>query len=222
MNNIMPTQTSQLVQNLTTIYNTKLSIKSVLGTNSDDFTQYPSLIQAAISEGGGGSGSVKVDPLYGGVYIQNMIENEETTADYFKTVISDNFSATAIEVGGEPTGEYENISWYENAEFEENGETVEKIVYVVITGDPHGMSGNASVILNDGQDYPQIYGNIFPILEDVTLTISEDPSNDGYDYLIEGNLYAMNLFDCCGAAEEISENDFLLNVGQVGFNVNVQ
>ena len=170
----------------------------------------------------GGSGSVKADPLYGGVYIQDMIENEEKTADYFKTVISDNFSATAIEVGGEPTGEYENISWYENAEFEENGETVEKIVYVVITGDPHGLSGNASVILNAGQDYPQIYGNIFPILEDVTLTISEDPSNDGYDYLIEGNLYAWNLCDCCAAVDEISQNDFLLNNGQVGFNVNVQ
>lgn len=191
----MPTQTSQLVSNLQTIYNTKLQIKAAIGTNSDDFTQYPSLIEAAI-EGGGGSSSVKVDPWYGAANINSMVEDEETTADYYKSCISDNFSATAVEEGGEPTGEYEDISWDEITEFEEGGETVEKIVHVVITGDPHEQSSGAGTLRPLFIDFPDLYDRVCPILEDVTLTVSEDPSNDGYDYLLEGSIYAFNLIDC--------------------------
>ena len=43
---------SNLISNLNAIYNTKLEIKEVLNTESDDFTEYPDLIEAAIASGG--------------------------------------------------------------------------------------------------------------------------------------------------------------------------
>lgn len=43
---------SNLVANLNSIYATKLEIKEVLNTESDDFTKYPDLIKAAIASGG--------------------------------------------------------------------------------------------------------------------------------------------------------------------------
>lgn len=43
---------SNLIANLNSIYATKLEIKEVLNTESDDFTEYPDLIEAAIASGG--------------------------------------------------------------------------------------------------------------------------------------------------------------------------
>lgn len=43
---------SSLVNDLNKIYATKLEIKEVLNTESDDFTEYPDLIEAAIASGG--------------------------------------------------------------------------------------------------------------------------------------------------------------------------
>lgn len=43
---------SSLINDLNKIYTTKLEIKEVLNTESDDFTQYPSYIAAAIASGG--------------------------------------------------------------------------------------------------------------------------------------------------------------------------
>ena len=43
---------SNLISNLNSIYATKLEIKEVLNTESDDFTEYPDLIEAAIASGG--------------------------------------------------------------------------------------------------------------------------------------------------------------------------
>ena len=42
---------SELINSLNSIYNTKLAIKEVIGTNSDNFSEYPSLIEEAISGG---------------------------------------------------------------------------------------------------------------------------------------------------------------------------
>lgn len=242
----MPTQTSQLISNLQNIYSEKLLIKQAIPTTSDNFMDYHTYIAALHPSGtsyisanglsdvssyqfayvtveGGGSGS-SADPWYGSVLVNDMVENEETTADYYKSIISDNFSATAVKEDGEPTGEYEDISWDEIAEFEqEGGEPVEKIVHVVITGDPHEQSGTAGSIIgyNDELD-GGLYGNIYPILENVTLTISEDPSEDGYDYLIEGDLYAWNLINCDAGVDTISENGFYpATSGYFGVTINV-
>lgn len=43
---------SNLISNLNSIYATKLEIKEILNTESDDFTQYPDLIEVAIASGG--------------------------------------------------------------------------------------------------------------------------------------------------------------------------
>lgn len=43
-----------LTQNLQSIYNTKLQIKEVIGTQSDVFSEYPSLIEDALENAGGG------------------------------------------------------------------------------------------------------------------------------------------------------------------------
>jgi len=45
---------ASLIQNLNSIYDTKLAIKQVIGTQSDVFSDYPNLIEAAIQGGGGG------------------------------------------------------------------------------------------------------------------------------------------------------------------------
>lgn len=42
---------SELINNLNAIYNTKLQIKEVIGTSSDNFSEYPTLIDEAISSG---------------------------------------------------------------------------------------------------------------------------------------------------------------------------
>lgn len=218
----MPTQTSQLVSNLQTIYNTKLEIKAVLGTNSDDFTEYPDLIEAAIGEGGGGS-SVKVDPWYGRVFINDMIENEETTALYYSSIISDNLTGDAINEAGEKLADEPEdmtewgsiIHWDEFAEFEQEGDDppVEKIVrvqfiYQVGQTLPDGtlIEDYCTDVIEALWEYPDLYGTIYPILQDVTLTESSDPSNDGYDYLIQGDIYAFNLVDCCAGVDTINSD----------------
>lgn len=157
----------------------------------------------------GGSGS-SADPLYGCVSVNNMIENEETTADYVQSVIYENFEYV------EDNGEY-TISWDDHGDVIEEGQPIRKIFHVVLTGDPHEIYGIGSDIASDIEDYPSLYTNIYPILENATLTESSDPSEDGYDYLLEGDLYAWNLNDNYGQVNEIIGNGFHANEGRLGF-----
>ena len=223
----MPTQTSQLITNLSTIYNTKLQIKSVLGTNSDDFTQYPSLIQAAISEGGGGSDTeVIVDPWFNSYGVDVMIENEKTTADYVNSSIYENFTVTLD--GNEENVEAVEWDFYVDVptgELDQDDNTIyeQKAVHVIVSSnDEHGELPMAIHIEDALEHYPDLYGDfIYPILENATLTASEDPSEDGYDYLLEGDLYVWNLNNNEGNVMEVTENGFYPNEGSLGYDVNV-
>lgn len=231
---------SELIQNLTYIYNEKLLLKDAIGTESDDFMQYHTYVNALKPSGtsyitsngdydissysyvnvdveGGGSGS-SADPFYDYTTPSAMIANEEESADYVSSTISENFTVTLDE-----NDEVEAVEWDENITIDVEGTEVDKVVHVIVNGDPHNMLSTASNMESDFEDYSDLYDdNVYPILENATLTASEDPSGDGYDYLLEGDIYAWNLSDNCAQVEEITENGFVPSNGVMGFNVNVQ
>lgn len=169
---------------------------------------------------GGGSGSSS-DPWYDFIQVYEMIENEETSADYVRSTICDNFEYT--EENGEYTISWDDIEEMDTGEVDQNDEPIleEKKIHVVLTGDPHETYADGQNIATALEDYEDLYYNILPILENATLTPSNDPSNDGYDYLLEGDLYAWNLIDDCGQVQQINESGFYIGSGPVGFNVNV-
>lgn len=155
------------------------------------------------------------DPWYGSVQVFDMIKNGDTTANYVQSMIYENFEYT------EENNEY-TISWDDKVDSAEEGQPIQKIVHVVLVGDPHEIYGLGSNIASAIEDYPSLYTNIYPVLENATLSESSDPSEDGYDYLLEGDLYAWNLNDNCGTVDEIIGNGFHVNSGRLGFIVNVQ
>lgn len=206
-----------LTESLTTIYNTKLAIKEAIGTQSDVFAEYPALITAAINNSGSGS-SVNIEDLnwYGDLPgAQYMIENELTELDFYWGCIYDNFVCEPIEESGEPTGEY-TCYWDESINIDGTDYTIR----TNITGNPNSI--NFEDIISVFDDYSEdLYNSVYPVLQNVTMTASSDPSENGYDYLVEGDLYYFNLSDNSAIVEEISENGFYLNSGQLGFNVDV-
>lgn len=200
---------SSLNENLQEIYNIKLQIKDAIGTDSDVFADYPSLIEEAIGEGGGsGSG----DPFYDRLSVEDMIENEESSADYVITVIVENFSLTL-----DGNDEIEAVEW----DYYISVSSVTKKVHVIVSGDPHGTFPSANDLAQFLEDHSELYENIYPTLENATLTASEDPSEDGYDYLLEGDIYLWNLSDNINAIEDVTYNGFYPNDGCCGFDVNV-
>lgn len=84
---------SELVNNLQEIYNIKLQIKDVLGTESDLFSDYPDLIEEAIGEGGGGSGSstptLDYLHLYDAIYDGEEITNSYIYLDVYSASTED-------------------------------------------------------------------------------------------------------------------------------------
>lgn len=168
---------------------------------------------------GGGSGSSS-DPWYDFIQVYEMIENEETSADYARTTISENFEY--VEENGEYTISWDDREEIDTGEVDQNDEPIyeEKTIHVVLTGDPHEIYAEGSNIASALEEYEDLYSCIYPILENATLTESSDPSEDGYDYLLEGDLYAWNLIDDCGQVQQINESGFYIGSGPVGFNVN--
>lgn len=210
---------SELITNLQHIYNIKLELKDVLETDSDLFEEYPDIVAEKIAQGGG-SGSAS-DGWYDGTGVENMIFEEESSADYVYTEIGENFTVAMGE--DENQNEIvEAVEWDYEVEVEENNEYVSKMVHVIVSGDERGMLGSAVDMESDFEEYSDLYNAVYPILQNATLTASEDPSNDGYDYLLEGDLYAWNLNDCFGQVQEITENGFYGNGAALGYNVNVE
>ena len=210
---------STLTDNLQTIYNTKLAIKDVIGTNSDIFSEYPGLIEEAIA-GGGGSAGQAIDPVWGlGLDRWGAIENDTwpVTAGMYQSVIESDFSVET---------ENNNVisaSWNQ-AETNDGITTTFKIVAngdSDLNGDPINILADASDIADYLDSYPDLYYNLCPVLVDVTMTKSSDPNTDGYNYLIEGKLYAWNLQLPDNRIEEITSNGTVPYMGQLGFDVNV-
>lgn len=240
-----------LTENLTTIYNTKLAIKEAIGTQSDVFTEYPSYITAlkpsgtsyittngehnvssyayayvtVEGEGGGsGGGNNPLDSLDSNIILEGTTEGEnlglridDNFCAYFEgnPVSSSGYSADQIEFDTTLYG-WDDI---QDQEITYTG-------HVVLT-DPDGV-GNWAVdaineVIFDNEDYlSELYHNLYIVVNSWTATESSDPSNDGYDWLIEcEGLDAINPTQCTNTVEEITENGFFLNNGAVGFNVDV-
>ena len=216
---------SELITNLQHIYNIKLELKDVLETDSDLFEEYPDIVAEKIAQGGGGS-ATPVDPWYNGTNVYDMIVNEEDSADYVYTDLMENFTVT-LDQNEEIV---EAVEWdftvnVETGELdgEDNPIMESKTVHVIVSSnDEHGELGTAIDIEAYIEAYPDLEdAQIFPTLENATLTTSEDPSEDGYDYLLEGDIYAWNLNNNVGGVMEITENGFFANSGSIGYEVNV-
>lgn len=199
---------SELIQNLTKIYNTKLELKDVLETDSDIFEDYPDIAAAKIAQGGGGS------PYDDAIGVADMIMDGETSAAYVWSTIMSDFGTNGI-----------NCSWSETVsidtgEVDGNDEPImeEKKVLFVASGIDGTDIGQSL------EDYPDLYENIFPIIQNATLSVATgDDAEDGYDYVLEGELYLWNLNDMCDPVIEITENGFYPSAEYVslGFNVDV-
>ena len=258
----MATQSSQLITNLTYIYNTKLQLKEALETQSDVFSYYPSYVQALKPSGttyittngehsvssyavayvtveGGGeipagytyvSGTLSItenddydvssyayvtvdveggggDPYNDAYDINGVIDNDLVgeEIEYYMSILSDNYEAL-------PWSEY-TLVWDENNQIDGN----DVIVHVIATATENPLS--------EFDDYLEdLYSSeaIYPILENVIVTESEDPSWDGYDYLVEGTLKYMNLQSLTNTIETIEENGFYVVNGQTAFNVDIE
>lgn len=192
----------------------KANIKRAIGTESDDFSTYPTLIEEAISAGGS---ATPADPWYEFKDIYGMVSDGLSSADYYSSVISNKFNITT-----DGNDAIEAVEWNEVAEFDDgNGNIEEKTVHVIVNGDPHGILADATGIDEGLNDFSDLYNSIYPMLENVTLTTSSDPTHDGYDYLIEGDLHSWNLNDNFNPVLTIENNGFYGTGNALGFNVNV-
>ena len=222
----MSTQTSQLVSNLQNIYNEKLLIKSAIGTNSDNFLEYHTLIQNAISEGGGSGDNM--NPFY---------------AEYVDGPIISAGTDVVEGTNGNLMIESDLEFYYEGDPVTEDGHDIDTIEFNTILYDPDddSITYPAHVILTgeggvesidallelwvNNEDYQEdLYGNITITVKSWTATESEDPSEDGYDYLIEcQGLNYINAMENNSNVEEITENGFFINdTCAIGFNVNIE
>lgn len=207
---------SELITNLQHIYNIKLELKDVLETDSDLFEEYPDIVAEKIAQGGGSA--TPVDPWNNYISVADMIMEELTEADYVGASIMSDFWT---DVYG---SEWNETVWIDTGEVDGNDEPImeEKTVRYAVSGDGTGIA-------TDLEDYPDLYGSIFPILQNVTLIDPSledpnfDPEESGYNYLLEGELYAWNLNDISGPVVEITENGFYPCGSDVtlGYNVNV-
>ena len=208
------TYTNDLAGKLEHILDIKADIKEVIGTESDDFTTYPSLIEEAMSAGAGGG-----NPYDDAIGIADMIMDGETSADYVWSTIMSDFS------GGDYASNWKETVTIDTGEVDQNDEPIfeEKIVLV-------GVTTGGSDIATALEDYPDLYENIYPIIQNATLTDPSiddpnfDPQEEGYDYMLDGELYLWNLNDISDPVVEITENGFYPSAEYVslGFNVNVE
>ena len=202
------------------IYDIKGEIAEVIGTNSTDFSEYPSIIENAIQSGGSGS---SVDPFYGdSLDILGAIQEDTfpVNAGLMYSEISSDFT-----VNKTPNEVVESVEWKQS--YDDGNSNIYTIKYIVNTshnlaGNDSGEIGIADSIAQSLNDYSDLYGNIFPTLTEATMTKSADPGRDGYDYLVEGNLYTWNLMDNADPVETITENGFVPNNSVVGYNVQVK
>lgn len=168
-------------------------------------------------------GEEQIDPYWGqGLDIQKAIEDDEfpVTGNICAPGISSDFEYE------EENGEITSVSWnWVVTDFSETEYTVRVVVNSDnnLEGGPTGNMGMAALIAENLENYPDLYidDTVIANLTDVTMTKSSDPSEDGYDYLLEGNLWAFNMMYVCDSVAEVTENGFYPVVGQMGFNVDV-
>lgn len=103
---------SELLTNLNSIYTTKLQIKEVIGTDSDNFSEYPQLIEEAIASGAEGTSYITANGVYdiatyayvdvdvqgGGTAILGYADIVENGTTYASTYGFDGFSYVNVNV----------------------------------------------------------------------------------------------------------------------------
>ena len=232
----MATTNSQLVQNLQNIYNEKLLIKQAIPTTSDNFMDYHTYISALHPSGtsyittngehdvssyqyayvtveGGGSSSEIIDPLNAPNIATIIFDEEDLTQEfpYVNCNVDDNFSYTSV-------SDTCFIEWDTFISVEQGDSQIAHFYIETEEVDEYW-----STIYQNFQDWPELYDSaVYPCLKNVTITESADPSEDGYDYLVEGELYAFNLGNNNAEVNEITENGFYItNSGAMGIYINV-
>lgn len=160
-----------------------------------------------------------------------VIINGETEGENLMIYINDNLSFSyegnpVTEAGYDiDTVEFDTILYGDPDPI--TGDPTEASAHVILT-DPDGVGfetlADFSGMWFDSAGYEnELYGNIPIIVHAWTATTSEDPSTDGYDYLIEcEGLDFVNINENLGFVEEITSNGFFLNDGSAGYNVNVE
>lgn len=162
---------------------------------------------------GGGSGEA-VDPYHDAIGVVEMIDNGDTSADYVSSCIMSDFTSS------ESKSKWKETDEMDTGQVDSNDEPIyeEKAILFVVNSD----GANGAAIATALGNYPDLYEHICPIIKNATLTASENPQSDGYDYLLEGDLYAWNLGDMNEPVQEITENGFYPNDVALGFDVNIE